>query len=418
MSEARSGADIWRVIEASAVIMVLAFFLYATRSLLNPVVLFALLWAVMLPFRGREGHAPLLTIAGVVTLVWVLSTTGTLLAPFILAMVLAYVLDPLVDALQRRGVRRTLAIGILTLPVLGVLAALVLFVLPAAIQELGNVIRETPVFFDRLAGWLEALRSRLLRVDLPLVDEEALLARLRAVDAQAVMAFLEERRAAVGAWIWTGVLGLGRGIGSVMTVLSYVALMPVLTFYLLRDWDQVTARLSELVPRNRRERVAAFVTECDHLVSRYLRGQIIVALSVGAVTALGLWATGFPYAGTLGLIVAVFSVVPYLGLILSLIPAVFIALVSGSVGASLLKVAVVYGVAQLLEGTVISPRIVGESVGLHPVWVVLALALGGFFFGFVGLLIAVPAAAVVKLLAARGLERYLTSSFYRGEAAA
>jgi predicted PurR-regulated permease PerM len=111
----------------------------------------------------------------------------------------------------------------------------------------------------------------------------------------------------------------------------------------------------------------------------------------------------------------VFSVVPYLGIVLSLIPAIFIALVSGSVGVSLLKVAAVYGLAQLLETAVISPRIVGESVGLHPVLVLLALALGGFFFGFVGLLIGVPAAAVGKLLVLRGLERYKASAFYRGE---
>jgi predicted PurR-regulated permease PerM len=110
-------------------------------------------------------------------------------------------------------------------------------------------------------------------------------------------------------------------------------------------------------------------------------------------------------------------VVPYLGIVLSLIPAIFIALVSGRVGVSLLKVAVVYGLAQLLEMAVISPRIVGESVGLHPVLVLLALALGGFFFGFVGLLIGVPAAAIGKLLVGRGLQRYKASDFYRGREA-
>ena len=120
--------------------------------------------------------------------------------------------------------------------------------------------------------------------------------------------------------------------------------------------------------------------------------------AVGFITGLGLWIAQFPYAATLGLMVGVLSVVPYLGLLLSLVPALFIELVSGSVVTSLIKLAVVYTIAQLLEGTVISPRIVGESVGLHPVWVVLALALGGFFFGFVGLLIGVPIAAGAKLL--------------------
>jgi len=154
------------------------------------------------------------------------------------------------------------------------------------------------------------------------------------------------------------------------------------------------------------------------MISKYLRGQVTVALAMGIITGVGLWVARFPYAGTLGLIMTIFSVVPYLGLVLSLIPAIFIALVSGSVGISLLKVLIVYGLAQLLETAVISPRIVGESVGLHPVLVLLALALGGFFFGFVGLLIGVPAAAIGKLMIDRALSRYRTSAFYRGEEAA
>jgi predicted PurR-regulated permease PerM len=203
----------------------------------------------------------------------------------------------------------------------------------------------------------------------------------------------------------------------VFTVIGYVALTPVLTFYLLRDWDRVTHGAAALVPEERRARIVGFAVECDRMISRYLRGQLTVAIAMGVITGLGLWIAGFPYAGTLGLIVGVFSVVPYLGLVLSLIPAIFIALVSGSVLSSLLKVAVVYGASQLLEASVISPRIVGESVGLHPVLVLLALALGGFFFGFVGLLLAVPAAAIGKLLVERALRRYLSSNFYRGDEA-
>jgi predicted PurR-regulated permease PerM len=136
---------------------------------------------------------------------------------------------------------------------------------------------------------------------------------------------------------------------------------------------------------------------------------------MGATTTLGLLVFRFPSAILLGVLVAVFSIVPYLGLILSLIPALFIALVSGNVGFSLLTIAVVYGGSQLLEGAFISPRIVGESVGLHPVWVVLALAVSGFFLGFVGLLIAVPLAVGVKLLVARGVQRYRESELFRGE---
>lgn len=416
MNEAPEASRAWIAAQAAAVLLVLGFFLYASRDILNPLLLFVVLWAVLMPFRGRDGHAWLLGVAGSITLVWLLSTTGTLLAPFVLSLVLAYVLDPLVDVMQRRRVPRSVAILVLTLPALGLLALLLLVGVPAAARQLASLVSELPTFFDRLADWIEGARSRLLTMDLPLIDEDALLARLRDLDAEAIGSFLQERQEALGGWIWEGALGLGRGIGSVFTILGYVALTPVLTFYLLRDWDRITPAVAALVPEDRRASVVSLASEGDTLVARYLRGQVTVALTIGAITALGLWVVRFPYAGTLGLVVAVFSVVPYLGLILSLVPALFIALVSGSVWISLLKVAAVYGAAQILEASVISPRIVGESVGLHPVWVVLALALGGYFFGFVGLLIGVPAAAMGKLLVVRGLERYRASDYYRGGA--
>jgi predicted PurR-regulated permease PerM len=410
----REQLSVWRGVEAAAVILVLGFFLYATRTILNPLLLLILLGAVLIPFRRKEGYTELLSIAGVVTLIWLLSATGSLLAPFILAMILAYALDPLVDKLDARGVSRVLSIGLLTVAAIAVLGVAFLLVVPTALRELGQVVQEAPLFFQRLGDWIESARERVLSVNVPLIDEEDLLLRLQNIDSASVVAFLQERQEALAAWVWEGVLGVGRGLGLAFTVLGYVALTPVLTFYLLRDWDGFTASVADLLPEHRRESFVTFAGECDQMVSRYLRGQVTVAIALGLITGAGLWITGFPYAGTLALIVAIFSVVPYLGLVISLIPAIFIALVSGSVGVSLLKVAGVYGISQLLEGTVISPRIVGDSVGLHPVWVVLTLALGGFYFGFAGLLIGVPAAAVTKLLITRGLERYKSSDFYRG----
>ena len=281
-------------------------------------------------------------------------------------------------------------------------------------MEVGELIERAPEFLNRLADWVQSTQERLLQVDLPLVEEEELLAKLRSVDSAAVIAFLEEQKEQIFNGIRGGVLGLGRGFGSFVSVIGYVVLTPVLTFYLLRDYDGLVARMGDLIPLRARAGVIGFAREYDGLLSRYLRGQVTVALMMGVLTTVGLLLVRFPYAILLGVMVAVFSVVPYLGLVLSLIPALFIALVSGNVMMSLLKVVVVYGVSQGLEGAVISPRIVGESVGLHPVWIVLALAVGGFFFGFVGLLIGVPLAVGVKLLAVRGVQRYRQSDIFKG----
>lgn len=411
---AGNGGSVWVGVLALAALTVLGFFLFALREVLNPFLLFLLLVAVLLPFRGRPGHALLVSLAALLALFWILHTTGFLLAPFVLALVLAYVLDPAVDVLERRGLGRSLGIVLLALPVLGILIPTAVFGLPALGEQVADLIGRVPTLISRLATWIEGLDERVAALSLP-PAAQGLVDRLQEIDPQAVVAFLQERQAEIGRRAWEGVLGLGRGLGSVLSILGYVVLTPVLTFYLLRDWDGLTSAVADLLPRPRRDAVLSFVGEYDHLLSRYLRGQVLVALIVGSITAVGLWVVGFPYAFLLGVLVAVFGLVPYLGLVLSLVPAVLIALVSGNVALSLLKVAVVYGVAQALEGTVISPRIVGESVGLHPVWVVFALAVGGFYFGFVGLLIGVPLAVGVKLLAERGLERYRNSGFYKGE---
>lgn len=411
MSPDPDARRMWPVVQGVGIALVLALFLWASREILNPLFLFVVLVVALHPFRGRPGHSLVVALAGLITAVWVLSTTGSLLAPFVLALGVAYVLDPLVDRIEATGRGRTTAVVLLALPVVGAIVAVVLVGLPALSAQAGELIDQAPEAVERLEAWAAALQARLQGV--PGVGDLVVepLARL---DPQSVVEFLEERREMLARRAWEGVLGIGRGLGSVLTVLGYLVITPVLTFYLLRDWDSITHHLGELVPHPRRAAVLSFAREYDGLLARYLRGQILVATTIGAITALGLWVSGFPYAFLLGVVVAVFGVVPYLGLVLSLIPALIVALTSGDVGLSLVKLTVVFGVAQGLEGAVVSPRIVGDSVGLHPVWVVLALTVGGYYFGFVGLLIGVPAAVGVKLLVVRGLDRYRTSSLYRG----
>ena len=401
----------WRTLQVVAALVVLALFLFTLRDLLNPFLLFWVLLALLVPFRDRPGHTLLVSVTAILTLLWIMDTTGFLLAPFVLALGLAYVLDPLVDRLEARGLRRTVAVLVLALPVAGALAIGIVAGIPALGRQVADLIGRSPELLERLADALERLQTRLSTVTVPVFLQETV-EDLRAMDAQTIVALLEERKEAIGRRAWAAVLGLGRGLGSALTVVGYVVLTPVLTFYLLRDWDRLTGYVAGLLPPARREPIVSFAREYDHLLARYLRGQLTVALVIGAITGVGLFAMRFPYALLLGVIVAVFSVVPYMGLVLSLIPAVLIALLSGAVWLSLLKVVVVYGLAQGLEGAVISPRIVGESVGLHPVWVVLALAVGGFYFGFIGLLLAVPLAVGVKLLVLRAVHRYRGSSLF------
>ena len=399
----------WRFVQGAVLVLAAGFFLFGLRELLNPFLLYWVFIALLAPFRGVRGHALLVTVATLLAGVWVLSTAGSLLAPFFLAFVLAYILDPVADRVSAHPrINRTAAIFLILVPALAVGVVALGLGLPEVVRQAGDLIAY-------LTDWVRELDPADIEFDIPFVDEAALLASL---DAETVGAFLEEWKATIARGAWETFLGLGRGVGALFTVLGYLVLTPVLMFYLLRDYDRIVAQAGNLLPGRVREGAHDFFREYDNLLSRYLRGQMATSLLTGGITWLGLLIVGFPYAFMLGVTVAVLGVVPYLGVVVSLIPAVILALVSDDIGVSLLKVGIVYGVAQGLESAVLSPRIVGESVGLHPVWILLALSLGGFFFGFVGLLIGVPLAVAVKLLLVRTLERYRNSALYQDGAAA
>lgn len=403
-----------RIVHGAAVLVLLALLLLELREVLSPLILFAALVVLMIPYAGTQLHRLVIITGGVLVGLWLLKAMGSLLAPFVLAFVLAYVLDPLVDRLQRWRLPRSVAILVLALPMAGALAAVIVAGIPALARQLEGLIRGVPTAVEQVAVWIEGLEAGIVSIDLPLVDEQGLAAQLRSFSQADLVDFLQEKRAEIAERAWQAVLGVGRGLGTVFTILGYLVLTPVLTFYLLRDYDGILQRIAAQLPRHHADRWAAFGREYDRLLSRYLRGQVLVAAIVGILTWLGLLIAGFPYSGLVGAVAGVFNVIPYLGLPVSLVPAVVIALVSGSFLSNMLKVAIVFGIVQVLDGNVVGPRVTGESTGLHPVWVILALAVAGFFYGFAGLLLAIPGAILIKLLVGAGMERYRRSSVYLG----
>ncbi|HEY0673260.1 MAG TPA: AI-2E family transporter [Longimicrobiales bacterium] len=406
----------WPLIYSVVVMLTAAAFLLSVRVILSPVIVYMVLLLLISPWAGTRHH--LLTVHGATLLIviWLLKTLGSLLAPFILALVLAYILDPSVDRLQKWGLRkRALAVAVLALPVLTVFVLALVFGVPAIVQQVETLIEQLPAALQRGVTWLQNLRTRLLASDIPFLRGDAVARMLDSFSPERVAAYIEAQQAQLAQRAWGAVIGVGKGLTIALSILGYVVLTPVLTIYLLLDFDRLTERARAIIPIDKRAGWLRFIREYDSLLSRYLRGQILAATMVGILTWLGLWIAGFPYPALVGAVAGVFNLVPYLGLVVSVIPVIIISLLSGNILASFLKAAIVFAIVQVLDSSVVGPRIVGGSVGLHPVWVILALAVGGFFFGFVGLLLAMPAAVFIKLIVREAMKRYQRSGVYEGE---
>ncbi len=402
----------WPILYAAIVLLVAGVFLYTLVPVLSPIIMFLVLLLLLSPFAGTPQHRLLVFAAGLLIVLWLLRTLGSLLAPFVLALVVAYILDPLVDRLEARGLKRPLAVAVLIVPLLSLVVLAAVFGIPALIDQAGQVIDKVPAAVDRAIAWIEGSRARLQR--LPFLRGQGMDRAFDSFNAERLAAYIQQRQAEIASGLWTGFLGVGRGVTTVLSIIGYVVLVPVLIIYLLLDFDNMSQRALALIPVTARERWMPLLQEYNGLLARYFRGQVLAALIVGILTWIGLLIVGFPYSGFVGAVAGVFNLVPYLGLVVSAIPALIIAVLSGNVLTSLAKAGIVFFIVQLIDGTVTGPKIVGGSVGLHPVWVILALAVGGFFFGFVGLLLAMPGGVLIKLLLREALARYRASAVYQG----
>ena len=401
----------WRYVYGSLVLAAAVLFLFSIQSALSPVIAYVLLLMLLMPFTGNARHSTVIIAATFALSIWLLETIGTLVAPFILAFVLAYILDPAVDVLERRRVPRGIAVAVLVLPVLALIAVAFAFGIPAIINQIEALFERLPAAAARFVEWVAATRESAQRWNLPFLSDEVI---ARWLDPDRITEYVQTQQEAIAQGAWGTITGVGRGFGIALSILGFVVLTPVLMIYLLKDFDNIRMRVADLMPHNRRDAWLSFAAEYDGLLSRFLRGQLIAAALVGVLTWLGLWIAGVPYSGLVGAVAGVFNLVPYLGLVASVVPVLIIALLSGSFLTIIVKAGIVFAIVQTIDSTIAGPRIVGGSVGLHPVWVILALAVGGAFFGFVGLLIAMPVAVLIKLLLRHGLDRYRGSAMFLG----
>lgn len=394
--------------------LLLALFVWTIHPVLSPFVLFLALAYLIAPFFGTAFYRRMIVILGAFLFLWLLSVAGPVLIPFILAFVFAYVANPVVEHLQERRVGRGWG-AVLVLVVLAlVTAAAIILLVPLVMHQGADFLEDLPRMVEELEAWYAARISALAESPLPVIRDIPF-ERALEMDTADVSAWLADRVADLRPG-WETAVGLGQGVQTALTILGYLVLTPVLAFYLIRDFPAMKSSLAGVLPKDRRETTLNFFRQYDELLGEYLRGQLLVAAFVGLATGVGLWILGFPNAVLLGVIAGVFNIVPYLGLVVSVIPALVIALVTPPLWVSLLKIAIVFFSVQAIDAYVISPRIIGERVGLHPVWIMLAIIAAGTFFGLVGLLLAIPIAVLIKLVIHRSVIQYKRSVYYKDAA--
>lgn len=331
---------------------------------------------------------------------------AAVVAPFLVSLVLAYALHPAVDCLQRWRWPRALAVS-------ACLCLLVLTVLILLVLVVPIVSQLVPMLRDQLPDLL----MRLWRELAPRFDQWGLPVPTTIDDLKQQLSELLQNH--MGQWssaVWTSLLVGGGGL---LSLAGWVVLLPMLTFYWLLDWAVITARIRALLPARWRTSAHDFMAECDELMGQYLRGQVMVMLILAAYYSVGLALFGFRLALPIGVFTGLAVCIPYLGYGLGLLLALLAGLLQFAAvpdgwGHALLAVAVVYGLGQVIESFFLTPRLVGERIGLHPLGVILALMLFGQWLGFIGVVVALPMAAFGVLLGRRLLRTYQRSGFFLG----
>jgi predicted PurR-regulated permease PerM len=336
--------------------------------------------------------------------VFALRALGAVLTPFLVAAVLAYVLTPLVDRLCELGGRRfprVLAVVIVELLFVLALSVLVLLVAPVLSKELPQVREQLPGLFDKLDSvvrpWLRDLGVQ-VALDLASLKGHAV-EYLTTNYSDAVTSLFSSLR-------------LGGSVA--LAVIGNVLLIPVALFYLLLDWKRFTHRILELVPPRARPGVDSFTGEADLVLGQYLRGQLLVMLTMAVYYSTGLALFGLELALPIGVFTGLAMFVPYVGFGIGLILALLAGLLQFASAKAFLVVAVVYGSGQVVEGFFLTPRLVGERIGLHPLAVIFALLAFAQLFGFVGVLVALPVSAVLVVAIRRVRAGYMGSKLYQG----
>lgn len=304
----------------------------------------------------------------------------SILSPFVLAFILAYLLDPVVEALVRRGFGRKTSIAFVFIGILLSIGLMIFFVIPKLYIELSKLTQVLPNTIQTLEQTIQDFRANFRATGLP----------------HQVVSVLDEHLGEGETFLISWLEEFLDNVPKLLTSMSLLILSPVIAIYLLADWKRLQAGFLRIVPQSKRVAWQRVIQDMSHIVRSFIRGNLMVALIVGILCGVGVKLVGMDYALIIGVLCGIFDLIPYFGPLIGAVPSVLLGLIESPFMA--IKVAIVILIVQQLEGNIISPKLMGDSVGLHPLWIIFALLAGGEIAGFWGMLLSVPFAAVLRVL--------------------
>jgi len=343
-----------------------------------------------------------LVLAGLLIGGWIIYLLSPVLSPFLVAALLAYLGDPVTDRLERRGVPRTLAV-VIVFSFMFLAGLVLLFILIPLLQDQISALRDR---VPQLINWLQNRALPWISATLGMDPGS--------IDLTAVRRTITENWQDMGSLLGTVIGKIGHSGQYLLSWILYLGLVPVVTFYLLRDWDALVSNTRALLPKRYEPAIVQLVGECDVVLAEFLRGQLLVMLSLGLIYSIGMWIVGLEFALLVGMLAGTVSFIPYLGAIVGISTAGVLGYLQFHDAIHLVYLALVFGTGQALEGMVLSPLLVGDRIGLHPVAVIFAVMAGGQLFGFIGILLALPVAAVIMVILRHVHRRYVSSGIYDG----
>ena len=367
----------------------------STQLFKSPFIVFGVLIFVLLPFRKSKLIKTILSLSTFIFLLWVLTEISQLLIPFIIAFLISYVLNPVVTLLHKKKLSRALSSLLILLIFIALLVLASIFLIPVIVIQFTEFIHNIPSAFVNIQNWINTiLLPWLASIGIPTQDIQNKI--VNGLSGQLLSIFD----------VFVG--GLSKIFGTLSLILSQIIniiLIPFLTFYILKDFDDIKSLVKNLLPIDKKTKIIDNIRRIDNLMGRYLRGAITVALINGILVSIFLTILGVKYSILLGAISGLLDLIPYFGLLISMSLSTIVALLSNSPGVQVPFTIITYIGLNILETSYLAPRIIGSKIGLHPAILILSLLVFAYFFGFVGLLIALPTVSIILMFVKDWLDK-------------